>query len=269
MAAVDLPLTLAALEASIASVDRRALLAPPRILRRVIKQDRQIATLGLRVPHRKSYLIEAEQLLKIVDRDELGLTYDVELSGTLILLARPDAEYLSSLTTGEASIKYWRLLFHVRVHRELDRKIADGALDAAAVRQRIERLGDAEFEEVRLVLRQEDLLLPPADDVTVYVEFAAVFLELKFFAPSLLRRYFPSLDEALVGAVLDGDLDACATLDGNAAAWRPHALTDRRRRRRRIGRRVRNRRVDRNGGQAGGRCLPPLEPPGRPGRGVG
>ncbi|HET6883764.1 MAG TPA: hypothetical protein VFI31_26665 [Pirellulales bacterium] len=208
MAAVDLPLTLAALEAAIASVDRRALLAPPRILRRVIKQDRQIATLGLRVPHRKSYLIDADQLLKIVDRDELGLTYDVELSGRLILLARPDAEYLSSLTTGEALIKYWRLLFHARVHRELDRKIADGELNAAAVRQRIERLGDADFEEARLVLRQEELLLPPADDVTVYVEFAAVFLELKFFAPSLLRRCFPSLDEALVGAVLDGDVDA-------------------------------------------------------------
>jgi hypothetical protein len=208
MAAVDQPLTLPELESAIAAVDRSVLLAPPRILRRVIKQDRQIATIGLRVPHRKSYLIEAERLLEIVDRDELGLTFDAKLSGTLLLLARPDAEYLSSMTSGEALVKYWRLLFHARVHQQLDRKVADGTLQAAAVRQRILRMGAAEFEEARLVLRQEDLLLPPADDVGVYVEFAAVFLELKFFAPTLLARYFPSLDRPAVDAVLDDDLDA-------------------------------------------------------------
>jgi hypothetical protein len=211
MASVDQPLPLVELDAALAAVDGNALLAPPRILRRVIKQDRQISGIGLKVPHRKSYLIDAERLLRIVDRDELGLPDDAVLSGTLILLARPDAEYLATLTAGEALMKYWRLLFHARVHQHLERQAADGKLDAATVRQRIARLGSAEFAEARLVLRQEDMLLPPIDEVHAYIEFAAVFLELRFFASALLRRYFPALgDPARVDEILADDLDAVA-----------------------------------------------------------
>lgn len=206
---LDDSLTLAELEAGIAAVDPAVVLAPPRILRRVIKQDRQIGGIGLKVPHRKTYCIEAARLLEIVDRDELGLPFDASLAGTVILLARPDAEYLASLTAGEARIKYWRLLFHARVHLALDRKVAEGALDTAAARERIAKIGSAAFEEIRTVLRQEDLLLPPADDVAVYLEFAAVYLELRFFAASLAPRYFPALgDRQRINDVLAEDLDA-------------------------------------------------------------
>lgn len=206
---LDLPLSVAELERAIAEVEPAALLAPPRILRRVIKHDRQIGGIGLKVPHRKLYLIDAERLLEIVDRDELGVSYHTPLTGRVVLLARPDAEYLSTLTAGEALVKYWRLLFHARIHQRLERKQADGVLDAAAVRQRISRIGLAEFEEIRVVLRQEDLLLPPANDASAYIEFAAVFLELRYFAPSLVRRYFPGLhDLDRVSDVLEGDVDA-------------------------------------------------------------
>ncbi|HQU47129.1 MAG TPA: hypothetical protein PK867_30270, partial [Pirellulales bacterium] len=70
---LDLPLSVSELERALADIEPAALLAPPRILRRVIKQDRQIGGIGLKVPHRKLYLIDAERLLEIVDRDELGL----------------------------------------------------------------------------------------------------------------------------------------------------------------------------------------------------
>lgn len=208
---LDLPLSVAELERTIVEVEPAAVFAPPRILRRVIKQDRQIGGIGLKVPHRKLYLIEAERLLAIVDRDELGLALPTPLSGRVVLLARPDGDYLSTLTAGEALVKYWRLLFHARIHQRLERKQADGLLDAAAVRHRIARIGLAEFEEIRVVLRQEDLLLPPVDDASVYIEFAAVFLELRYFAASLVRRYFPGLrDLERVSEVLQGDLDAAA-----------------------------------------------------------
>lgn len=209
MAAADLPLTVAELETAIAAVAGGVLLPPPRILRRVIKHDRHISTLGLRVPHRKSYLIDAERLLQIVAPDELGLTSGDSLTGTVLLLARPDAEQLAALTSGEALIKYWRLLFHARIHQELDRKVADGTLNAAAARERIARLGAAQFEEIRLVLRQEDMLLPPVDDVSVYVEFAAVFFELRLFAPALIKRYFPALDDIeQASTIVEQDVDA-------------------------------------------------------------
>src|SRR5260370_39912343 len=106
MAGVDLPLSIGELEAALRAADPAALLAPPRILRRMIKQDREIGGIGLRVPHRKSYLIAAESLLKIVDRDELGLAGDHQLPAQVIVLARPDAERLAALTSGEALTKF-------------------------------------------------------------------------------------------------------------------------------------------------------------------
>jgi hypothetical protein len=207
--ALDQPLSVAELERAIVAVEPAALLAAPRILRRVIKHDRQISGIGLKVPHRKIYIIEAQRLLKIVDRDELGLAADDIVEGVVVLLARPDADYLSTLSAGEALVKYWRMLFHARVHQELDRKAQDGTLNETTIRQRIARLGAAEFEEARVVLRQEDLLLPPVDDLSVYTEFAAVFLELRFFAPALIRRYFPALNDLdRVNEILELDLDA-------------------------------------------------------------
>jgi len=208
---VDLPLSIGELESALRATDPAALLAPPRILRRLIKQDREIGGIGLRVPHRKSYLIAADSLAKIVDRDELGLAENHKLPPRVILLARPDAERLAAFTSGEALTKYWRLLFHVRIHAALDDRRAAGLLDTAAVRQRIRRIGQAEFEEARLVLKQEDLLLPPPDDVSTYIEFAATFLELRYFAEPLVAHYFPSLVRSShVDQVLAGDLDADA-----------------------------------------------------------
>ncbi|HEV7221666.1 MAG TPA: hypothetical protein VGN42_03140 [Pirellulales bacterium] len=210
---VDLPLTISALESALSEADPSAALAPPRILRRVIKQHRQISGIGLKVPHRKTYAIAAEELLKIVDRDELDIPAQAPLPANVILLARPDAENLASLTSGEALGKYWRLLFHIRVHVALERRIAEGTLNAAVARDRIERIGRAAFEEAKLVLRQEDILLPPIDELTTYVEFVAVYWELRFFANTLLPRYFPTLPPSGdVDRILSEDLDAAALL---------------------------------------------------------
>ncbi|HUY33606.1 MAG TPA: hypothetical protein VMV69_12725 [Pirellulales bacterium] len=217
----DLPLSISELEAALRAADPAALLAPPRILRRMIKHDREIGGIGLRVPHRKSYLIAAESLLKIVDRDELGLAADHQLPPRVIVLARPDTERLAAYTSGEALTKFWRLLFHVRVHAALDDQRAAGLLDDASVHRRIRRIGQSEFEEARLVLKQEDLLLPPPGDVSAYIEFAATYLELRYFADTLVPQYFPLLARSRhVDDVLAGDLDADALF---ASTRLPHA----------------------------------------------
>ena len=62
------------------------------------------------------------------------------------------------------------------------RKLVERLGDAAALNalcQRIHRIGETEFDEIRLVLRQDELLLPPHDDRETYVEFAALWLELR------------------------------------------------------------------------------------------
>ena len=114
------------------------------------------------------------------------------------------AARLAELSPGEVLLEYWRLLFHARVDLAIERRSRDGSLTPADVRRRIHQIGQTEFDEIRSVLRQEDFLLPPRDPRMVYREFAAVYLELRHFAPSLLPVYFPSLeDPEAIDEVLD------------------------------------------------------------------
>lgn len=215
-------LTLAELERAIRQVDPTALLVLPRILRRVIKEDRHLTGWGLKVPHRKSYLIHRDRLLEIVEPEELELDIEFVLPEKVILLTRPDPERLANMPAGDALIRYWRLLLHARVHEALDQAVAEGRLSDAVVRQRIYELGPVEFDEIRAVLQQESFLLPPRDERQTYIEFAAVYLELQAFAPSLLPRYFPALESfPAVDQILAKDLNAEALLQATRPAGAP------------------------------------------------
>ena len=106
-------------------------------------------------------------------------------------------------------LRLWRLLFHARVHVALQQCREEGRLSAANVAQRIDALGPIEFDEIRSVLRQERFLLPPYDDESTYLEFVAVYLELKYFAPGLLAVYFPGIESfAAVDRIVERDLEA-------------------------------------------------------------
>src|ERR1700687_2348587 len=133
------------LQRLLTSVDPSALLVPPRLLPRVIKQHRQVGGLGLLVPHRKCYVIERNALLQYVSRGELGLAATAKLPEIVLLLVQPESIALARMTLEQALVKYWRLLFHVRIDQEMQKKLADGSLTPAKVRQRIGRLGITEF----------------------------------------------------------------------------------------------------------------------------
>ena len=230
------PVSLAELQRAVWSADPAALLILPRLLRRVIRQHRELsAGLGLSVPHRKSYVIARQPLLEIVDVAELGCGSQDALPEQVILLERPSQEDLAETPGDETLVRFWRLLFHARVHAALEPvvlgdgpffgpqavaaigkwaengSLPHGPLTPILLRQRIQQIGPVEFDEARTVLSQERLLLPPRDDATAYVELAAVYLELKYFAPSLLPRYFPSLSSTeKIDRVLRQDLDGDA-----------------------------------------------------------
>jgi hypothetical protein len=209
--ATALRLTPAALAQALRAREPAARLVVPRILRRVILEHREVTAWGFRVPHRKSYAIASGPLLEIADREELGLTRDEPLPARMILLPSPDPALLAELPARDVLLRYWRLLFHARVHVAMDQRAAEGDLTASALRQRIHRIGPATFEEIREVLLQEGFLLPPRDDQEVYVEFAAVYLELRHFAPGLLPWYFPTVERFdRIDAVLAQDIDAQA-----------------------------------------------------------
>nr|HEX4315175.1 hypothetical protein [Kofleriaceae bacterium] len=196
-----------------------AVLLDDRILRRVIKRHRRLPGIGLQVPHATSYALPRAELERLVDKadrpDTAGLADQVVAftgSRSALAEARPDA--LSAA---------WRSIFHARVHAAFDALFATGALTAAAIRERVNRIGQTEFDEIRFVLRQEDLLLPPADDAATYIEFVALYLELQLFAPVALPRTFPTLaDPATVADTIALDLDTAALL----AASRPPGAPD-------------------------------------------
>ena len=218
-----LRLTPAEVQRAVWAADPAAFLVLPRILRRVIKQDRRLAGFGLWAPHRKSYVIGRRALLEIVEKAELGLDPQAELPETVILLAQPNPHEFAALPAADLLVRCWRLLFHARIHVALDESLAAGRLTAAVVGRRIHALGAAEFDEVRAVLGQEELLLPPRGDEATYVEFVATYLELRRFAPSFLPRYFPGLaNPEAVDALVGQDVDA----EGLFQATRPAGAAD-------------------------------------------
>jgi hypothetical protein len=187
------------------------LLVSPRVLQRVIRIDRRLPTFGLSVPHRKCYFLSRQRLLDIVSRFELELDVDHTITEDVILLERPDEEELLERKSGEILLDCWRNLFHVRVHLALEPRIADGRLTGASVLERLQRIGASEYAEIRSVLQRDEMLLPPRSDLSVYVEFAALFLELWYFAPEQIGWYFPSLrDTGSIALLLQEDLDHVA-----------------------------------------------------------
>ncbi len=224
------PLTLADLEQALSAADPAALLVPPRILRRVIKKHSGLTGPGLQVPHRKSYVIGRDALLALADRADLGIKPDRKLPEALLLFPTPDPRKLRRLPPEATLLKYWRLLFHARVHQAVARSLPAGPTGDGVVRERIRRIGQAEADEIRAVLRQENFLLHSHNIRSVYEEFVAVYLELHSFAPHRLPYYFPAVrDLGGVFRVLDADVDAA----GLFTATRLRGRRTRRRRRRR------------------------------------
>src|SRR5215467_7758231 len=110
------PLNSVELAQLLQAADPAALLAPPRLVRRAIKQDRRWPGIGLRVPHARSYVIGRDALLALATREELGIASERELPANLILIASPDPTWLGSVARAQALVATWRLLFHARIH---------------------------------------------------------------------------------------------------------------------------------------------------------
>jgi hypothetical protein len=203
-----------AVERAIRDADPSAFPVASRIVRRVIRNEIDLPALLGRVPHRKSFVISAASAQQIVLNDELGLEPGAPLPDPVLLLARPEEHELEMMTADALREHYRRLHFHARLHAALDERQSRGQLDELTVGERLEQIRSSAFDEIRAVLGQEAYLLPPITTVSVYVEFAAVFLELRYFAPDVLSAYFPSLDDFdRIEEVLVQDVDLDSVLE--------------------------------------------------------
>jgi hypothetical protein len=201
--------------------DPGAFFVLPRVVRRVWQNELNITSNWLPPPHRKSCVVERDQLLWLVARDELGVEPDAALPQRIILIARPEEDRMAKFSREDLLRYYWRLLFHARIDFEMELKTSPGRMTPAELRRRIDALGQTQFDEIRSVLRSELMLRRPDDARQVYAEFVAVYHELHAFAPALLPLYFPSLDnhDSVLRAI-GPDCDFASLLE----ATRPHEL---------------------------------------------
>ena len=189
-------------------VEPAAFLVQPRVLRRVIKHEWELPALTVQVPHRKSRIISRNTVIRHINWDELGLEPNAELPDRAILIARPDEKHLESMSLSQLKLRIWRILFHAKIHEAFDQLQSDGTLTTADFRRRIDRLGQVEFDEIQAVLKRENFIPPDSSLAHVFVEFVAVYCELKCFAPHCLGSYFPSFsDYRSVDRLLHEDID--------------------------------------------------------------
>lgn len=194
------------LQQALEKVDPAVLLVPPSVLEYLIQKVGKLPPWSWNTPHQHCFTVDRQMLFLYFNQEELAVEPDRLLPATLILLPRPAPEALKSRDSGDLLMKYWRRLFHARIHLALS---AEGKLTAESVQQRIEQIGAAEFAEIRQVLSQEKYLLPGADDKEQYIEFAAVYLEMRQFAPLLVPSYFPGIrDQQAMERLLAEDVNA-------------------------------------------------------------
>jgi hypothetical protein len=202
---------LAELQQALKAADPAAVLVAPRIMDRLLQRITHHTTFFTDLPHRESLVVSRPLLYRHVDPDELDIEPERLLPEVVLLLARPSPNTMTTQDRETILLTYWRRLFHASVHRELDRLRHDNRLTAADIAERISHLTPGELAEARMVLRQEHYLRPDADDEAVYLEFAAAYLELRYFAANLVPVWFPSIpDPDRIDRLLARDIDAAA-----------------------------------------------------------
>lgn len=197
------------------AIDPAAFFVAGRVLRRVIVHDCLLTSLSIQAPHHPCYVIGHDALLDLVARDELS-PWPRPIPETVMLLEAVEEEEFAARPHAQIYEQAQRRLLHVRVHAAYDKLVAQRKFLPTLVKKRIDEIGQMEFDEIRLVARQEDLVLPPRDERANFIEFAAIFLEQCYFDPAGLAVTFPALaDEPhRVLDVLRQDLDLEACVAG-------------------------------------------------------
>ncbi len=219
--AAAVPSTSMDVEPAVHAAEPAAFVVEPRVVRRVIKYH-LLSHLGLHIPERDAYAVERDVLLEAVARDELSPA-DGPLPETVYLIARIAQSEVPAGGPPALLLEYWRRVFRCRVESTVRGRFQRGELSPVQLMQRIDRIGQTEYDEIRAVLRSDDRVLPPRTEEAVYAAFAARFLELRYFAPDRLHDEFPALREvARVESVLAEDVDGLQCFE----ATRPQGAAD-------------------------------------------
>ncbi|MBU6222221.1 MAG: hypothetical protein KGR24_05650 [Planctomycetes bacterium] len=180
------PLDVFAVERAIQAAAPAVLFASPRLVRRIIRADRDLPLAMARTPHRDIAVLDSRRLAEVAD-DVIALPAD--LPDRVAVVARPAADRGDGVGRDETLREYWRLGFHALLDLESPAAIARVGSAAAEV------LPTEVAAEAREVLMREGLLDRDATDSELLAEFIAVFLELRCFAPEAVAAWFPAIED--------------------------------------------------------------------------
>src|SRR5262249_7605716 len=170
---------------NLTAIEPAARAVPVRALRRVIRACRDRGDFDTHVLHTRSWWVNRDRLFSILTPWELGLS-PTEPATDLLLL--PEENLANQSPTA-----LWRTIFHAGVDRQVDLAIAGGRVSPEWVRDFRQRLGPAQWHEIRVVLEGEQLTDDHDTDLVVFREFAAFALEVRNFLPGEWLTYFPGL----------------------------------------------------------------------------
>jgi hypothetical protein len=176
MTAASLAFDLAEVTRALQAVEPAARLVSPRRLRRVIRRHFDLAS-AARAPHDFCFEMPRQYMETLLGHPNAG-----PASETLLLLPLPGED--EQPTTAEFLLTCWRRLFHAAIDREVDKNGGGFADDRQPFNATV-------LHEIRTVLEGEHRLPPPENEHIVFREFAAFFLELRYFAPEQVASYFP------------------------------------------------------------------------------
>lgn len=216
---------LATFERMVRANDERVRVVAPRVMRRVISRYHDVSGFGFQIPTRQAFVIDRDRLLQYVAPRELSRPVEPvsALPEQVFLIGRPDAAALVPLAEDDLLIWVWRLLFEAHI----EARLRACALSRRDIRERLAALGQVEADEIRAVLLQERVLLPPGDDTQLYEAFVAFYLKVRCFEPAGLSRYFPSLTAlADVDELIARDVDAPALLTASRPEGAPDIVTE-------------------------------------------
>ena len=190
-----------AVERAIQAAVPAVLFAAPRLVRRIIRADRDLPLALARTPHRDIAVLDSRRLAAVAD-DMIALPADIP--DRVAVVARPTFDGDATATLRE----YWRLTFHALLDLEAPAAIARGGLPAA------EFVPPAVMAEMVEVLVREGLLDRDAAPAAGLAEFIAVFLELRCFAPQAVAIWFPAIEDPdALASRLAGLVDAEGLLE--------------------------------------------------------
>ncbi|MDO4558860.1 MAG: hypothetical protein Q4C47_07840, partial [Planctomycetia bacterium] len=174
-------------------------LVEPRLLRRLIRSLMLGGPIWGSVPHRRGIvadrmLLAAETTPREVGYQELRWMDVPDVPHKMILLTTPDPETLRKNPPRQILIRYWRLLFHARLHLLLDEYEDLHPKNETRIARWLRRLGPTTFEEASVVLEEDGFLLFPRRKDAVMNELLVRGAELLYFDPALLPICFPSLN---------------------------------------------------------------------------